>query len=256
MHLPRVWLFAATLILVAGINGAAVRAAEPQFGDAQKQELHKIIRDYLIKNPEVIREAIEALERQQQEQQTAQARQSIRLNADLLYRSERGFVVGNPAAKITMVEFFDYNCGYCKRSLDDVVTLVESDSNLKLVLKEFPILGAGSVFAARAAIASKKQKKYWEFHLAMMKNRGAINEEQVIAIAGEVGLDVDKLRADMDDPEVSATINESMELANAVGINGTPAFVIDDRLIPGALGLDGLRAQIAEVRDGGGCTVC
>jgi len=256
MTLVRYWLFAMVLVVAAGISGTSPNAAEPLFDAAQKQELHKIIRDYLVSNPEVLREAFEALERQQQEQQLTQARESIKNNADLLYRSKRDFVVGNPAAKMTMVEFFDYNCGYCKRSLNDVVALVESDQDLKLVLKEFPILGPGSLFAARAAIAAKKQNKYWELHLAMMKSRGAVNEEQVIKIAGEVGLDIDQLRADMEDPEVNATINESMEIANALGINGTPAFVIDDRLIPGALGLDGLAAKIAEVRDGGGCTVC
>lgn len=256
MSLGRYWLVAVVFLLATSSWSVTPKAGEPAFSDAQKQEMHKIIREYLISNPGVLREAFEALENQQQVAQEDQARESIKQNAATLFRSERGFVFGNPDGNVTMVEFFDYNCGYCKRSLSDVVKLVETDKDLKLVLKEFPILGPGSLYAARAAIASKKQNKYWDFHLALMNNKGAADETQVLKVAGEVGLDIEKLKADMDHPDVTATINESMELANAIGINGTPAFIIDDNLIPGALGVDGLRERIAKVRDGGGCTVC
>lgn len=256
MNLCKSWLYAVVLVIAGSLFGTTVYADEPVFSEQQKQEMHKIIREYLITNPDVLREAFEALEQQQQIAQQEQSRANIKAHAEMLFRSERGFVYGNAEGNVTLVEFFDYNCGYCKRSLTDVMTLMDTDSNLKLVLKEFPILGPGSLFAARAAIASKKQGKYWEFHLALMQSQGAVDENLVIQIAGEVGLDIDKLKADMDDPEVSATINESMELANAIGINGTPAFIIDDTLIPGAMGVDGLRAQIAEVRDNGGCAVC
>lgn len=256
MTLGRSWLIAAGFICALGLAGTLPSVAQSLFSDEQKQEMHEVIRDYLINNPEVLREAFEALERKERMAQQDQAREKIKMHADLLYRSERGFVYGNPNGDVTMVEFFDYNCGYCKRSLSDVLALVDSDPELKLVLKEFPILGSGSVFASRAAIASKKQGKYWDFHIAMMSNRGAVDEAQVLAIAQKVGLDMEKLKADMEDPDVTATISESMQLAEAVGINGTPAFVIDDALIPGALGIDGLRAQIAEVREGGGCAVC
>ena len=256
MSLSKNWLYAAALVIAGSLFGATGFAAEPVFSEQQKQEMHKIIREYLITNPDVLREAFEALEQQQQIAQQEESRSRIKEHAEMLFRSERGYVYGNAEGNVTLVEFFDYNCGYCKRSLSDVMTLMDTDGNLKLVLKEFPILGPGSVYAARAAIASKKQGKYWEFHLALMQSQGAVDENLVIQIAGEVGLDIDKLKADMDDPEVSATINESMELANAIGINGTPAFIIDDTLIPGALGVDGLRAQIAEVRDTGGCAIC
>ncbi len=256
MYLSKNWLIAAMLVIAGGLTIPVGHAAEPVFSDQQKEEMHKIIREYLVTNPDVLREAFEALEQQQQVAQQEESRNKIKQNADVLFRSERGFIYGNTDGNVTVVEFFDYNCGYCKRSLDDVMTLVETDDNLKLVLKEFPILGPGSLFAARAAIASKKQGKYWELHLALMQSQGAVDENLVLKIAAGVGLDVDKLKADMDDPEVSATINESMELANAIGINGTPAFIIDDTLIPGAMGIDGLRSQIAEVRDTGGCAVC
>ena len=256
MNVQRLCLVAASFAVALGLTFTAVRAGDAQFNDAQKQEMHKIIRDYLVQNPNVLREAIEALEKQAQEQELARSRDRIKENADLVYKSKRGFVFGNPEGNVTVVEFFDYNCGFCKRSLGDVMALVDADPNLKLILKEFPILGEASVFASRAAIASKKQGKYWEYHLALMQHRGAIDETSAVAIAKEVGLDVDQLRKDMEDEEIAATINESMQLANAIGINGTPAFIIDDRLIPGALGLDTMQTQIAEIRKNGGCTVC
>ncbi|MGI9413948.1 MAG: DsbA family protein [Hyphomicrobiales bacterium] len=256
MTVKRLCLVAASFAIGLSVAFSAVRAEDALFNDAQKQEMHKIIRDYLVQNPNVLREAIEALEKQAQEQELARSREGIKQNADLVYRSKRGFVFGNPDGNVTVVEFFDYNCGFCKRSLDDILALVKADPDLKLILKEFPILGEGSVFAARAAIASKKQDKYWDLHLAMMQHRGALDETATIAIAKQVGLDIDQLRKDMDDDEVAATINESMQLAQAVGINGTPAFIIDDRLIPGALGLDTMQSQIAEIRKNGGCAVC
>jgi protein-disulfide isomerase len=236
--------------------GYSVRAAEPLFDDAQKEELHGIIRDYLISNPDVIREAMEALQAQEEAAQAALVQDTVRQNADALFRSEYDFVLGNPEGSLTMVEFFDYNCGYCKRSLDDVVALVETDPEIKFVFKEFPILGEGSVFAARAAIAARKQGKYWEFHQAMMRERGTNDEEQVMRLAADVGLDVERLRTDMEADEVDLAIQRNYSLAEAMGIQGTPAFFIDDRLIPGALGLEGLRTQIAEVRAEGTCVAC
>lgn len=236
--------------------GYSVRAAEPLFDDAQKEELHGIIRDYLISNPDVIREAMEALQAQEEAAQASLVQDSVRRNADALFRSEYDVVIGNPEGNLTMVEFFDYNCGYCKRSFDDVVALIETDPEIKLVLKEFPILGEGSVFAARAAIAARKQGKYWELHEAMMRARGTNDEEQVVRLATDLGLDVERLRADMEADEVDLAIQRNYSLAEATGIQGTPAFFIDDRLIPGALGLEGLRTQIAEVRAAGTCVAC
>src|SRR5690606_10376913 len=189
-------------------------------------------------------------------QQMSERKQAVRDNADRLFRSELDHVAGNPDGSITMVEFFDYNCGFCKRSVSDVVSLIDTDPDLRVVLKEFPILGPNSVFASRAAIAARKQGKYWEFHLAMMRARGTNDPAQVMRIAEEVGLDTDQLEADMNAPEVDQTIEQSFALANAMGIQGTPAFIIDDHLIAGALGLDALRTQIEDVRASGGCVAC
>ncbi len=246
----------AGIALAVTITTGSGLAEETSFSDVQREQLHQIIRDYLIENPEIIREALEALQRQQEELELVALRDNVRNNAQQLFRSQSDFVFGNPNGGVTMVEFFDYNCGYCKRSLEDVLTLVETDPDLRLVLKEFPILGPGSLIASRAAIASMKQGKYWEFHLAMMQARGTNSEEQVMAIAADVGLDIEQLASDMNAPEVEQTIQQNYMLAEMMGIQGTPAFFIDDRLIPGALGVEGLRQQISEVRDSGNCVAC
>ncbi len=247
---------AGALFVAAVMTLTLPAASAQQFSDEQKRELHDIIRDYLINNPRVLQEAIASLERMHEEQQMSELKAAVRDNADRLFRSELDHVAGNPDGSITMVEFFDYNCGFCKRSVSDVVSLIDTDPDLRVVLKEFPILGPNSVFASRAAIAARKQGKYWEFHLAMMRARGTNDPAQVMRIAEEVGLDTDQLEADMNAPEVDQTIEQSFALANAMGIQGTPAFIIDDHLIAGALGLDALRTQIEDVRASGGCVAC
>jgi protein-disulfide isomerase len=226
------------------------------FSDAQKGEIGAIVRDYLIKNPQVMREVFAELERVENAEKEVTAKSGIIESRSELFKSKHSFVAGNAEGDVTMIEFFDYNCGYCKRAFPDVMTLIKSDPKLRVVIKEFPILGKGSMFAARAAIASKAQDKYWDFHVAMMESKGSLNENSVMQIAAKTGLNTDKLRTDMDAENVKQEIAESHMLANRLGINGTPSFIIDDRLIPGALGLDQLRSQIAEVREGGGCKVC
>jgi len=246
----------AALAALLTVTAPAPAPAAENFTPAQKTAIEKIIRDYLVENPTVLRDALMALERQQQQEQRAQTSQSIRDNADELFRSARDHVVGNPDGGVTMVEFFDYNCQFCKRSLPDVLKLIETQKDLRMVLKEFPILGPGSLHASRAAIASKKQGRYWEFHLAMMEHRGSIDEDTVYRIAGEVGLDVARLKADMEGPEVAAIIGANHELANRLGIQGTPAFVVADQLIPGALGYEALREEIDAARRSETCLTC
>ncbi len=234
----------------------ATNAWAESFNSEQKSEIGEIVKQYLLRNPEILREAFLELERRETAVKEENARKGIADNADILYKSRLSHVVGNKQGDITMVEFFDYNCGYCKRAFGDVAAILKSDPNLKLVVKEFPILGPGSVFASRAAIASKAQGKYWDFHVAMMKARGSLDEGKVMKIAAQIGLDTKKLRADMDAPNVRAEIEETYALAKKLGVNGTPAFVIDDKLIPGALGLQALQQQVAAVRGTGGCKVC
>lgn len=231
-------------------------ASSEEFSESQKKEIGEIVREYLMKNPTVLRDVFSELERLEAEEREKMAKTGILQSKEAMFNSDFSYVAGNPDGDVTMVEFFDYNCGYCKRAFPDVMKLIEADPNLKVVVKEFPILGPGSVFASRAAIASKKQNKYWDFHVAMMNARGTLNEKRVLNIAEKIGLDIEKLRQDMEAENVKQEITESHTLANRVGINGTPAFVIDDRLIPGALGFVELSKQIAEVREAGGCKLC
>ena len=249
----RRFLLAGTI--AAGLAGSgAVIAAE--FSDEQRSEMGDIIKDYLLKNPEVLRDALQELQRREEVAEAQRAEKALTENAANIFRSEYDLVVGNPNGSVTMVEYFDYNCGYCKRALPDVLKLIDDDKDLRVVLKEFPILGPGSIFAARAALASRKQGKYWEFHLAMLEQRGAINEAKVLKAAEKVGLDVEKLKADMEAPEVEKAISINMGIARELGINGTPAFIVGERIIPGAVGYRTLAGTVAEVRESGGCKIC
>ncbi len=230
---------------------------EAVFNDAKKKEIAEIAREYLVANPEILVEMSQELQRREEVQKLAQAKEALSRNKDIMFRSDNTFVAGNPNGDITLVEFFDYNCHYCKVSLDNVLEFIKSDSNVRVVMREFPILSEGSVIAAMAALASRKQNKYWEFHLALMRARGLEGEAQVMQVAKSVGLDVEQLKRDMKDPSVSAAIQEGRQLAEAVGINATPSFVLDDQIINNSAQLvDILNRKVVEIRQSGGCKVC
>lgn len=247
-------LATAATLLVSLLIPASVIAAE--FNTEQRKELGSVIRAYLLKNPEVLRQAFQELERKEKLAKAQGAKTAIQTMAKDIFRGKGDLIIGNPKGDVTMVEFFDYNCGYCKRSLPDILKLVETDKNLKIVLKEFPILGEGSVFAARAAIASKKQGKYWEFHLALIKARGSVNAAKVLKAAQGIGLDMAKLKKDMASAEVTAIIQTNHAIARELSINGTPAFLVADNIFPGAVGFSTLANAVSKVRKSGGCTVC
>ena len=158
-------------------------------------------------------------------------------------------VGGNPDGDVTLVEFFDYNCPYCRRVAPSVAELVETDPDLRVVYKEYPILGPGSQFAARAALASAKQGKYASFHHALMEADGQVTEQTVIEVARTVGLDIERLRADMEDPAIQEAIARNLQLANALGITGTPSFIIGQELVPGAVDLGTLLGLIDRARE-------
>ena len=163
-------------------------------------------------------------------------------------------MLGNPNGNVTFVEFFDYNCGYCKRAMDDMLTLLKDDPKLKVVLKEFPVLGPGSVEAAQVAIAvhmqDKTGKKYLEFHQKLLTGRGEANKARALAVAKDIGLDMARLDKDLAGPEVKATLQESFKLAEALGLNGTPSYVIGDNVVVGAVGLEALKEKVNASRCG------
>jgi protein-disulfide isomerase len=201
--------------------------------DISDDRIKALVAETLRENPELVLEALQALEVRQAEARAATAASVLIEERGILERDPNAPILGNPDGDVTIVEFFDYNCPYCKRAMPEVNALMAEDTNVRLVLREWPILSEGSAFAARAALASRQQGKYAEMHDALMTMRGRVEAEAVLRIAGEVGLDVEKLKIDMQSPEVEEHIATSMRLADALGFNGTPSFVVGDQLIPG-----------------------
>jgi protein-disulfide isomerase len=238
--------------LVAAALLVAAPASAQSFSGDQKHEIEGIVKDFLVQHPEVLKEAMEAMDKQQQEAQAEKARSTIRDNNATLFNSNHQVVLGNPNGNVTMVEFFDYNCAFCKRALSDMLDLLKTDSNLKFVLKEFPVLGEGSVEAAHVAVAARMQdptgKKYIEFHEKLLGGRGPADKAHALAVAKDVGFDIARIQKDMDSDEVKKTIDEDMKLADALGVSGTPSYVVGEELVVGAVGLDELRDKIKAER--------
>lgn len=226
----------------------AQQAQRPPFTRA---EIEAIIREYIVKNPEVLQEAAVELERRQAE---AQAEAMRKITADPkspLYDSPHHMVVGNPRGDVTLVEFFDYNCGFCKRGLKDLVRLVETDKNLRIVLKDFPILSAGSRDASAVAYAYKKQAtpdKYWKFHVTLMSLEGRIGKDEALGVLKDLGADMKKLEADLASQNFEPAFEEARSLANGLGITGTPSYVVAEDVVVGARGYDALASRIANYR--------
>jgi protein-disulfide isomerase len=244
------------LAVAIGLMGSAYAAATADVSAEQRQAFEAIIRDYLVTHPEVIREALQELERRQAVEAQTATKKKIGERAKEIYRASGDLVLGNPKGKITVVEFFDYNCGYCKKAIPEVEKLIRSDKDVRVVIKEFPILGPGSVFAAKAALASRSQGKYNEFHLALTKLDGVKDETSVMQVAEQVGLDLEKLKTDMESEGVSEVIGRNYSLAESLAINGTPSFIIDETLEPGYVTYDVLAGHVSTVRQNGGCRVC
>ena len=223
-------------------------AGNTPFSALQKNDIRNTVREYLLNNPEVIVEALEALQTQQQNSQQQQNNGAIAANMEQLVGSRRDPFIGNPDASVTIVEFFDYQCPYCKRMAPELAKIVAEDPDVKIIFKEFPVFGRESILAARAALASAKQGKYREFHMAIMGLRGAPSENAIFRVASRLGMDMDRLRRDMQSPSIETQIQTNLQLARAVGVRGTPAYVIGDQLVPGAMSLDQMRQLIAEKR--------
>ena len=248
---PRL-LAAVCAALLAFAAPHAARAAE--FSGSQRGEIEKIVRDYLIAHPEVLQEAMAELEKRQAAAESEKHKDAVKQHAQALFSSPRQVNLGNPQGNVTFVEFFDYNCGYCKRAMEDMMALLKADSNLKVVLKEFPVLGPGSVEAAQVGVAvhmqDKSGKKYLEFHQKLLTGRGQADRARALAVAKEIGLNVAQIEKDMAGPEVKATLQENFKLAEALGLNGTPSYVIGDNVVVGAVGLPSLQEKINTVRCG------
>ena len=232
---------AAVFLFVAGL--AATAGAQQR----TEQEIGKIIREYLLENPGVIFEAVERHRAKQQEQQ-AQRRDALKKHAKALLADPDSFVGGNPQGDVTLVEFFDYQCGYCKRFMPTLEAIKKRDPKLRVVYKEFPILGPDSIRAAQAALASRKQGRYVEFHNALMRVSGKLDEKTLMNTARSVGLDIERLRKDMEAPKIQQIVGNNLRLARTLGITGTPAVVVGDSLARGLVRLEALTGMIANAR--------
>lgn len=270
-------LMGGALLLVAGVmvgafalgggfDRAAAEDSKPStdakdvakvFTPEQKAAIGAIVKDYLLENPEILLDVQTKLEAKLEKMQEERMKTAIKSYADQLYRRADAPMAGDPKGDVTVVEFFDYNCGFCRRGFSEVAKLIENDKKVRFVFKELPILSKGSEEASHVALAAKKQGKYWQLHRALLQHRGSVDGETALRIAGKLGLDVEKLKADKDSPEIKAEIENVRDLAQKMGINGTPHFLVGDRTIAGAPDdlYEQLKGHVKELRSNG-CEVC
>jgi protein-disulfide isomerase len=244
VRLPSVLACAAFAVIL--LPAPTPTASAAGFSPEQRQEIQAIVNDYLTKNPEVLIGALKKAEAEMDRDADAKTAALIALHRHDLYDNPQTPVGGNPQGKVSLVEFFDYRCPYCKATQPSLEKLAAEDPQLRLVYKEFPILGPVSVTAAHAALAARRQGKYDAFHRAMMAARGNITDDTVFAVAKSVGLDIAQLKRDMAAPEIKEEIAANMKLADAIEVSGTPAFVVGDQLIPGEIDLGALKKLVAD----------
>lgn len=236
----------AVVVLLSFISAGVFFIAGIQYngnsdGNMNQDQVNTMIREYILSNPEIIPEAVEVL----RARQNASALESAE---EQLYNDGYSHIAGNPEGDITIVEFYDYNCGYCKQVPNDLARLLEEDDNIRVIFKELPILAESSKYASVAVMASQKQGKFMDFHSALMQNRRQLTEELVLEIARDAGVDESKLLADMADPEIEANIRKNQYLVQNIGISGTPGFVIGSQVIPGYIPYDRLKEVVEQER--------
>lgn len=241
----------ALLAVIVACAPATLAAAAEQFTPAQKAEIESIIKGYLLREPEVLRDAASELDERAKVAEAKAREKVVGDPAGTLYSSANQAVIGNPSGKITLIEFFDYNCGYCKRALGDLTRLVKENPDLRVVLRDLPILSENSEAAAQVADAARRHldaAKFWDFHQKLMSTRGPVGKAEALAVAKALGLDTDKLAKEAEAAEAQVGIDESERLAKSLGISGTPAFVVGQEVVIGAVGYDVLQGKISSTR--------
>lgn len=241
--------FLAVLFMLFSISGAS---AEDSMSDANKKEVEAVVEDYILKNPEILLRAIQTYQAKIQAEKRQQAKENLSNLTAELNLNPSSPVLGNPDGDITIVEFFDYRCGYCKRVFPTIQALLKEDGNIRYVLKELPILGPDSIFASQAALAiwDTTPEKYPSFHGALMASRGSLTAAKVMTVAKNLALDVDALTKSMKNKSVSDELSKNMELSERLNISGTPAFIIGNQFHPGALSMDEIKKMVALARKG------
>lgn len=246
------WLLVPLVIVIAAAAWFTLDPGfrtSPKSAEMPKGEFEQRVRAYLLENPEVIVEAIEQYQERKRAAEQGEAQAVLKVRADEIFRDPDSPVGGDANGDATLVEFFDYNCPYCRRVGPIMIKAEAADAKLRVVYKEFPILGPNSVFAARAALAAHRQGKYVAFHKTLMAVEGVADKDKVIEVATKVGLDLDRLKRDMEDPAIQKMIDRNLALAQALRINGTPSFVAGDQIVRGAVDLAALQQLIREARE-------
>jgi protein-disulfide isomerase len=242
-----------TLLKIVGVVAvaaclAAPAAAQSPAATLSREQIEQIVREYLLSNPEIIVEAIEGLEEKRRRATQDSQREALAAKRDQIFNDPGAPVAGNPGGDVTVVEFFDYRCPYCKQVAQPLAQLIKEDGKVRFVFKELPVLGPDSVLAARAALAARLQGKYVEMHEALLRHRGAYDDQAIARIAAEVKLDANRLKVDMAKPEITAMLDKNRQLARDLAVTGTPAFVIGNVVVPGAIDLETLKKLVAEAR--------
>jgi protein-disulfide isomerase len=243
--------FFAALLVTLLLPFSLSYAQTPAFTDAQKKSLHEIIKDYLLKNPEVVQDAMIELEKRQKDNEQKARLRVTQDKTGPLFTAKHNVFYGNPKGDVTIVEFFDYNCGFCKRALTDLQKMVAEDKNVRIITKDFPVLGQGSVEAATVAVAAKQQfnaEKLWAFHQKLLTVRGQVGKQQAMDAAKEIGADMAKLTKDMESPAVRSAIEENVQIADALGLTGTPSYLVGDDIVVGAVGFADLKGRVDNIR--------
>jgi len=252
-RLPRLAVALPRLLLLLGLTFACADprpAAAADITPEQRQQIETIVHDYLLKNPDVLLDALQAAKAKLESDAKSKAAAALMSRRQELLNDPESPVGGNRNGDVSLVEFFDYRCPYCKQVEPSLEKLLADDHQLRFVYKEMPVLGPESTLAARVALAARKQGKYEAFHTAMMGTKGQITEAVIFGVASAAGLDVDRLKRDMADPQIDKTLKANLDLAEALDIQGTPGFVIGKEIVPGAVDIETLRQYIADARSG------
>jgi protein-disulfide isomerase len=239
----------AALALSAALPAAAQQTAP--FSEQQRAAIREIVKDFIMKNPDVVQEALVEMDRRQKENERQARLKIVQDKNGPLFTAKHNVPFGNPNGDVTLVEFFDYNCGFCKRALGDLQKMVGDDKNLRVIVKDFPVLGQGSVEAATVALALKQQttpEKYWSFHQKLLSARGQVGRQQALDAAKETGADMARLQKDMESPAVRGAIEENIQVADSLGLTGTPSYVVGEEIVVGAVGFAELKGRVDNIR--------
>lgn len=240
-----------TGLIAASIQDQTVTANST---GSEKERIEKVVREYLLKNPAIIREALQALQAADEKERQDRAANNLKELSSAIYSDPDSPIGGNAKADSTVVVFFDYNCGYCKKTVPELEAALSRDPSLRIIYKEFPILGQQSFLSAQAALAAGRQGKYLEFHRELMASQAA-DEPAIKSISDRLGLNYATLRRDMEDPKINEQIDRNIRLANSLDINGTPAYIVGDQIIPGAIDAGSLASMIAAQRSKSGSAI-